>query len=63
MFQTHPAPEISHKDIFGPPSAAHPAYYDPHCMGYVPYYGPIVPVSLFTDRNLRSLGVRVFFTE
>ena len=46
MFQTHPAPEISQDDIIVHPPAAHPAYYDPHHVGYAPYYGP--PVSLFT---------------
>ena len=47
MSQTHPAPEISQDDIIVHPQAAHPAYYDPHHVGYAPpYYGP--PVSLFT---------------
>ena len=47
-FQIHPSPDISHNCIFVPPPAAHPAYYDPHCVGYTQYYEPITPVSLFT---------------
>ena len=51
LFQTHPAPEISQDGIFAPPPAAHPAFFDPYRASYVPHYGPIPPVSIFTGEK------------
>ncbi len=46
-FQIRPAPEIPQDDIFVSAPSVHPAYYEPHRVGYPQYYGPITSVSLF----------------